>query len=372
MAIARGEKAQVDLPIPEVSAKKSFADIFGTRANSQSVVFAVFRPLPSVFRHLSSGICLPPSVFGLARDNFLHPAHPMHMPARIIALLILATGLMGCAANVDAPRALRGVLDLSAWDFAEHGPVALRGEWEFAWMESYDPVEHAWGAQAPARDFLTLPGLWQGETWAGMRLSPHGYGFYRLRIRISPDPVPMSLLISAPLSVCRVWVDGLVVGQTGTPGTDAESEKPVSHMLMTRFVPVGEVTEIVLQVSNFHNLQGGLNATIHLGTEKRITHLVLTRWILGAFVGGSLLALCVYHLTLFMVRRRGRANLFFALFCLMWTTAIAFSPSYAFPLPHVISLPWSWGVTFSLLPFGLIIPLMTIFYHELFPKRFGQ
>lgn len=296
----------------------------------------------------------------------------MHIPARIIAFLILVTGLMGCAANVDAPRVQRGVLDLSAWDFAEHGPVALRGEWEFAWMESYDPGALPWDGQAPVRDFLTLPGLWQGETQAGVRLSPHGYGFYRLRIRISPDPDPMSLLVSAPLSVCRVWVDGLVVGETGTPGEDAESEKPVSHMLMARFVPAGEVTEVVLQVSNFHNLQGGLNATIYLGTEKRITQLVLTRWILGAFVGGSLLALCVYHLTLFVLRRRERANLFFALFCLMWTTAIAFSPSYAFPLPHVISLPWSWGVTLSLLPFGLIIPLMTIFYHELFPKRFGK
>ncbi len=182
----------------------------------------------------------------------------------------------------------------------------------------------------------------------------------------------MSLLISAPLSVCRVWVDGLLVGETGTPGEDVESERPKAHMVAPWFVPTGDVMEVVLQVSNQHNLQGGLNISTLLGTQAQITQLVTTRWIIGAFICGCLLALAVYHLTLFILRRRERANLFFALFCLMWAAAIAFSPVYAFLLPHVIALPWSWGVTLSLMPFGLTIPLMAFFYHELFPKRYGH
>ncbi len=293
-----------------------------------------------------------------------------------ILLLTLLFGVLGCAAQGESPRAHGGILDLSGWNFAEQGPVALRGEWEFAWMEIYDPTAPRWDVEALARDFLTLPGLWQGETRAGVPLSPYGYGVYRLRIRLDQTvlsaPERMALLISAPLSVCRVWVDGLLVGETGVPGEDAESERSVDHMVAPWFVPMGEVMEIVLQVSNHHNLQGGLNASILLGTETQITHLVATRWIVGAFACGCLLVLAVYHLTLFLSRRRERANLFFALFCLMWAVAIAFSPSYAFLLPHFIELPWSWGVTLSLLPFGLTIPLMTIFYHELFPKRYGH
>ncbi|MCJ8499739.1 7TM-DISM domain-containing protein [Desulfatitalea alkaliphila] len=241
-------------------------------------------------------------------------------------------------------------------------------------MAVYDPKAPRWGEQFPARDFLTLPGLWQGETQAGVLLSPYGYGVYRLRIRLDPDSDPdrMSLLVSAPLSACRIWVDGLLVDETGRPGEDAESEQPMAHMATPWFVPTGEVVEIVLQVSNHHNLQGGLNNSILLGTEAQIKHLIHTRWILGALICGCLLALAVYHLTLFILHRRERANLFFGLFCLMWTGAIAFSPSYAFLLPHFLALPWNWGVTFSLLPFGLTIPLMTLFYHELFPKRYGQ
>jgi len=305
-------------------------------------------------------------------SSYTSYTHPLPIHAAIIALLILLFGVMGCAAQGESPRAHGGILDLSAWDFAEQGPVALRGEWEFAWMEIYDPTASRWDVQSPARDFLTLPGLWQGETQAGVSLAPHGYGVYRLRIRLAPNSGRMSLLISAPLSACRVWVDGLLVGETGVPGEDTESERPLAHMVAPRFVPAGEILEIVLQVSNHHNLQGGLNKSILLGTETQITHLITTRWIIGAFVCGGLLALAVYHLTVFILRRRERANLFFALFCLMWAVAIAFSPAYAFLLPHFIALPWSWGVTLSLLPFGLTIPLMTIFYHELFPKRYGH
>jgi two-component system, sensor histidine kinase ChiS len=301
------------------------------------------------------------------------------MYVRTIFLLILLFAVSGCAAEERSPRAHGGVLDLSAWNFSTQGPVALRGEWEFAWLESYDPTAPQWDVEAPARDFLTLPGLWQGETQAGASLSPHGYGVYRLRIRLGPrlasgpvsDSDRMALLVSAPLSVCRVWVDGLLVGETGVPGEDADAERPLTHMVTPRFEPAGEVMEIVLQVSNHHNLQGGLNISILLGTETQITRMVTMQWIIGAFICGCLLALAVYHLTLFILPRRERANLYFALFCLMWATAIAFSPSYSFLLPHFITLPWSWGVTLSLLPFGLTIPLMTLFYHELFPKRYG-
>ncbi|HDQ41868.1 MAG TPA: hypothetical protein ENN39_12700 [Desulfonatronum sp.] len=297
------------------------------------------------------------------------------MYARHFVLLILLFTIPGCTAREESPRALDGVLDLSAWDFSAQGPVALRGEWEFAWRQTYDPAVPRWDGEAMPRDFLTLPGLWQGETRSGVPLSPYGYGVYRLQIRLDQTLVSaqerLALLVSAPLSVCRVWVDGLLVGETGTPGEDVDSERPKAHMIAPWFVPMGDVMEVVLQVSNHHNLQGGLNISTLLGTETQISHLVTTRWIIGAFICGCLLALAVYHLTLFILRRRERANVFFALFCLMWAAAIAFSPSYAFLLPHFIDLPWSWGVTLSLLPYGLTIPLMTMFYHELFPKRFG-
>lgn len=310
----------------------------------------------------------------LMREPPLSHSVAMPMQVSLITLLMLLLGAVSCTAVEDSPVARYGIVDLSAWDFAAQGPVALRGEWEFAWLESYDPAAPRWNVDALARDFLTLPGLWQGKTQAGVLLTPHGYGVYRLRIRLDPDSEPgrMALLISAPLSVCRVWVDGLLVGETGTPGEDVESERPVDHMVMPWFVPKGDVMEVALQVSNHHNLQGGLNISILLGTETQITRMVSMRWIMGALICGSLLALAVYHLTLFILHRRERANLFFALFCLMWAAAIAFSPSHAFLLPHFIALPWSWGVTLSLLPFGLTIPLLTIFYHELFPKRYGQ
>lgn len=305
-------------------------------------------------------------------------SHTAAMPMRVnlISLLILLLGAVSCTAAENSPVAQRGIMDLSAWDFAAQGPIALRGEWEFAWLESYDPTAPRWDVEAPARDFLILPGLWQGQTRSGVSLSPYGHGAYRLQIRLDQTLASaqerMALLVSAPLSVCRVWVDGLLVGETGIPGEDADSERPVDHMVAPWFVPMEDVMEVVLQVSNHHNLQGGLNISTLLGTEAQITHLVTTRWIIGAFICGCLLVLAVYHLTLFLSRRSERANLFFALFCLMWAAAIAFSPSYAFLLPHFVALPWSWGVTLSLLPFGLTIPLMAIFYHELFPKRYGH
>ena len=37
------------------------------------------------------------------------------------------------------PKAQKGVMDLSHWDFKENGSVQLKGEWEFYWKKFITP-----------------------------------------------------------------------------------------------------------------------------------------------------------------------------------------------------------------------------------------
>jgi two-component system, sensor histidine kinase ChiS len=46
--------------------------------------------------------------------------------------------LIGCSQNIppkNQPHAIKGVLDLSHWDFEKDGPVQLSGEYEFYWRQ---------------------------------------------------------------------------------------------------------------------------------------------------------------------------------------------------------------------------------------------
>ena len=64
----------------------------------------------------------------------------------ILALFFIFFSLVtvsGCRHDTSrkfAPQAIKGILDLTDWDFKKDGPVQLKGEWEFFWKQHLDPA----------------------------------------------------------------------------------------------------------------------------------------------------------------------------------------------------------------------------------------
>ena len=88
-------------------------------------------------------------------------------------------------------------------------------------------------------------------------MPPRGVATYRLIVRTTPDERRLALMIGRPLSVAKVWVNGRLLGETGTVGIDQPSESPRNHVLLRSFANAGDTLTIVLQISNHHNVQGG-------------------------------------------------------------------------------------------------------------------
>lgn len=295
---------------------------------------------------------------------------------RILAVVLALTALLLLVINCgtprqSSPRAVDGFLDLTNWNFAKDGPAKLDGQWEFLWNAA-PPTEHRGplSAAGPA-DQYAVPALWRTPTALGRRVSPHGRAVYRLRLRLPSGSGPDALYLSNVLSACQIWVDGRRVGATGDID-DAGQETPRKHLAMPVFVPAGREVDIVLAVANHTNLQGGINASIRLGTRDQIGHFLGMRWLGGAFIAGVLLAMGAYHLILFSLRRTDKSSLYFGLFSLAWSVATLFNPASGFVMSAFTELPWKWHIDLALLPYALTIPLMVALYHALFPKKYGR
>jgi len=292
-----------------------------------------------------------------------------------VLLSLCLFALVSCAPDKAPPRAEHGVLDLSGWDFTADGPVALNGQWAFSWGGRYNP-ENAETLPGGRPDYFPLPSLWKGHTEQGTAVLPHGRAVYALDVRLGNNAGPMRLYLSGMLSVCRVWADGRLLAANGDfgeeLGSEGRAETPRTHILLPQFTPLDQQTRLVLEVSNHTNVQGGLNTVIYLGETEQIARMASFRWILGALIGGVLLAMGAYHLVMFAARRQDRANLFFGSFCLAWSAATLFSPGSGFLMSRLTTLPWRLHIDFALLPYGLTIPLMVLFYNSLFPKRCGR
>jgi len=308
------------------------------------------------------------------------PYWSRQVPAAFLFVLfsLCLCGIVGCAPDRPPPRADHGVLDLSGWNFAADGPAALNGQWAFSWGARYNP-ENSEMLPEGRQDYFPQPSLWKGRTEQGAVVSPHGRAVYALDVRLGNNAGPMRLYLSGVLSVCRVWVDGRLIAANGefgggssAAGGETQTETPRSHILLPQFTPVGQHTRLVLEVSNHTNVQGGLNTVIYLGEGEQIARMASFRWILGALIGGVLLAMGAYHLVMFAAHRQDRANLYFGSFCLAWSAATLFSPGSGFLMSRLTTLPWRLHIDFALLPYGLTNPLMVLFYNSLFPKRCGR
>mgnify|MGYP006288326075 CR=1 FL=1 len=279
---------------------------------------------------------------------------------RLVLALLLAMLLNGCAKSDVPPEAVGGRIDLASWDFGSHGPARLDGQWEFYPQRLAGPDDLA-ELRRPEKTFIPLPGLWETD--------PQGFATYRLFIDNYPDRGSTSLFITDVLSVGRIWINGRLSASSGEVGPESSAELPRAHSIHARFEHMGGPLEVVLQVSNFNNLQGGVNTPVWIGPERMVQHMTQRMWTVSAVLGGVLLIMGLLHVFIFALRRKGAANLYLGLFCIMWATQNLFGVNGGCLMATLFpALPWRLSIDLTLLSYGLITPLMVMFYHALFPN----
>jgi two-component system sensor histidine kinase ChiS len=281
--------------------------------------------------------------------------------------------VFGCGARAPVPKAVRGVIDLSGWNFEKDGSVELNGQWAFYPGQLISPGDFPEKDSDTGQAFVNLPNIWKAHEKDGAAMTPHGVATYRLTVKIGPDQARLALMLSRPLSVAGVRVNGQLLGQTGNVGVDKSSESPRDHILFRSFENASDTLTIEIQVSNFHNAQGGLNDPVLLGSEKTLQHSVWQSYIATAFLGGTLFIMAVSHLLLFLLRRSQPANLYFGIYCLLQAIG-RMSGDMRVCLLEILfpGFPWHAAIDLSIIPMISSVFFLVMFYQALFPWKYGR
>src|SRR4029079_16186240 len=110
--------------------------------------------------------------------------------------------------------------------------------------------------------------------------------------------VPRLLLSAHTLSV-----DGQRIGAAGIVGPTAESTTPQDLAYLATFVPTDNHLEIIVQLSNFHHHNGGIENSLEFGPQTQIYNLSQETLGFDLFLLGAILIMGLYHLSLFSLRR---------------------------------------------------------------------
>ncbi|MHC0038708.1 ATP-binding protein [Pseudoneobacillus sp. C159] len=245
--------------------------------------------------------------------------------SRTILLHIAAVVVVGLVASYavistpDSPKfqSKEGILDLTQVHLSEN-PIKLKGEWAFYWQELLSPedIQIRFTRDGNHDRWISIPGSWLGYRLDGQQLNGTGFATFRVVIQLSEQDRNKQLALRVPtiFHAYKLWVNGDLLEEVGIVSQDKSGVTPQLATRLVFFQPKNDRVELVMQVANFHHKRGGITKYIELGSSDVLTLRTNLRIAAEMFITAGLLVIGVYHLLLFILRRKDRAPLYFGLF----------------------------------------------------------
>jgi response regulator RpfG family c-di-GMP phosphodiesterase len=296
---------------------------------------------------------------------------------RIIHIIVIICILVipGCSFQSQKktlPIAKKGVLDLRNWDFEKDGSAGLSGEWEFYWQHLVTPEDYISNNHPLMTGYFKFPGAWNNyevQSKDGKRkIDGSGYATFALTIFHNFSNKQLAFEIKDMSSAYTLFADGKIINSNGIVAKTNAMMTPEFKPGIVHFSPRSNQTQIILHISNFHHRKGGPWRFIRLGDDRSIYEKHTKKSFLNIFIMGSIFIIGLYHLGLFLLRRKVESPLYFGIFCcLVSLRALVTNERYM----HLLFPEMGWSVLMKMeyLSFYIAVPVFGMFIFSLFPKE---
>ncbi len=205
-------------------------------------------------------------------------------------------------------------MDLRQWDFNKNDSVALKGEWEFYWKKLVSPDQLEKNKDLTF-DYINAPSNWNEFEINGEKLSGIGFATYRLRVFTKEKVLALKILTMSSSS--RVYVNGDLICASGFPASTKEQTIAFYAPSVTAFENNSNVLDIVVHVSNFHHYKGGMWGSVYLGKVSKLQAKREKKLVISSLLFGAIWIIGIYHIIIFLIRRKDKSSLLFGIFCLL-------------------------------------------------------
>ncbi|MCB1177438.1 MAG: hypothetical protein KDK36_07660, partial [Leptospiraceae bacterium] len=245
----------------------------------------------------------------------------------IFFLFNLSFNFCNGSKSSNQPKAEKGKLDLSNWDFNKNtnshssGIVYLDGKWKFYWEQFCDPNKIILDSCNIVEEnnlnekYLSIPGNWVHQNYPS-----YGYATYLLNITLPDEHPELSLNMTDAGTAYSMYINGQLISKNGEVGkNEYESEPLLKHKIIDIKNFEGNELKILIHVSNFHHRKAGLWDRIQLGPSSSIHREDKQKSILNLLILSSLIIMGLYHLGFYFNRTKDISPLFFGILCLLFS-----------------------------------------------------
>lgn len=255
-----------------------------------------------------------------------------------------------------------GIATLSNWNFDKNGTVMLDGEWEFYW-ETMDPGHLS--SHQPS--ILSIPSVWNDNN----RFPSTGYGLYHLQIKGLQAGKSYGLKIPTLSNSYRLWIDDQLMMTNGNPGNTKKTTTPFYKPQEVFFTAKNDTVNLYIAISNFHYRSGGLWGSLVLGTPEQIMDATKKNFAFESMLIGSLILSGLYHIVLYMYRKREKVLLLFGIVNLVISLRTLVIGEQVL-IEFFERFPWELLVKIEYLTFYSVVPLFTWFLHYLYKEEVSR
>ncbi|WP_411682146.1 diguanylate cyclase [Clostridium thailandense] len=218
------------------------------------------------------------------------------------------------------PKAEKGVLNLTDWNFEKNQKIMLSGDWEFYYGEllTYEDF-HNKETKPHMSGYIKVPGKWNGYFVNGKNIDGMGCGTYRLKVKLNDDSEDLMKGIDIYYKTLsyKLMIDNQVICTNGIVGKDKASSSPEMKKRVIGFKPPEKEFEIILQVSNFNFSSGGIRYPIYMGDYENIAHDDRNSSLKDMFIFSCLAIMGLYHIALYIFLPKKKYTLYFGLICII-------------------------------------------------------
>lgn len=257
----------------------------------------------------------------------------------LVSLLLsfLATSVTASAdlpeTPAQTPNALpASVIDLRSKDFSTKESFSLDGYWNTYWGNFIAPEEiHT--TTEPAIKF-PVPGVWNKNPYRFVEnqradsmkgkftqaqqviYPPLGFATYHTKVLLPKPEQPLYLYVPDMPSAYKLFINGELKAQNGTPGYFQSTEQPQFRPKVVQLSNLSEELDIVIHLSNHHYREGGIWFSLRLTGEAGRFNMEYRPIIYAVFFSAILIAIGLYNFSLFAFRTKELSALYFGLLCL--------------------------------------------------------
>lgn len=258
------------------------------------------------------------------------------------AIIFIILPLCSCSKKAahKSLTANNGVINLKNWNFNVDGSINLDGKWQFYWNKLLSPQDLK-NDSIKATGYYPVPMYW--TKYEGLNLPAKGFATYRLKIKTNGKL--QSLGIKAPeiYTEFKLWINGKLIDEHGS-FTDGKVKflNPKTYS----FASNTDTIDIVIQIKNYSHGNAGIGQSFILGNSDEIYKQRYYAIIKEMVLIGICCFAGLYHLILFLFRKKEKNLLFFGFFCLAIalrtiltgeTSLMEFFPNLQFALTSRIS-----------------------------------